>query len=170
MSYQIHDLRFCTEVNLLSVSANNPETIESMGEGIEREVIHNTLEEYRVNPSHWFSQREDGHCTLASNYPLSMARYIPDARKHDLSILGAVVAMCLICGMSAAPLDPVLLHFFIHESDLHSIYPGILGEWHPSLKQTVSDWIALGPHGNANTDAFRTHFLTYQDLQVSFVV
>ena len=99
-----------------------------------------------------------------------MAQYVPDAWKRDLSILGAVVAMCLIHGMSAAPLDPVLLHFFIHKSDLHSIHPGILGEWHPSLKQLVSDWITLGPHGNANTDAFRTHFLMYQDLQVSFII
>ena len=151
------------------MSADDSETIESMGEGVEREVIHNTLEEYRINASHWFSQREDGHCTLATAYPLSMARYIPDARKRDLSILGAAAAICLIRGMSVAPLDPVLLHFFIHECDLHSIHPGILGEWHPSLKQIVSDWIALGPNGNANTDTFRMHFLTYQDLQVSYI-
>ena len=125
-----------------------------MGKGIEHEVIHNILEEYQASVSRWFSQQEDECCSLATIYPLSMAQYIPDARKCDLSILGAAIAICLIRGMSAAPLDPVLLHFFIHECDLHSIHPGILGEWHPSLKQIVSDWIALGPSGNTITDAY----------------
>ena len=150
--------------------ADDPKTIESMGEGVKHEVIHNTLEEYQINTSHWFSQWEDGHCTLATAYPLSMAQYIPDAHKHDLSILGATAAICLICGMPAAPLDPMLLHFFIHKCDLHSIHPVILGEWHLSLKQIVSDWITLGPNSNANTDTFWTHFLMYQDLQVSYIV
>ena len=166
----MHNLRSHTEINLLSILTDDPKTIESMGEGIEGEVIHNTLEGYWVNASHWFSQWEDGHCVLATTYPLFMAQYIPDACKCDLSILGAIVTMCLIHGMSVTLLDPIL-HYFIHECDLCSIHPGILGEWHPALKQVIFDWIGLGVNSNANTDSFQTHFLTYwQDLQVSFTI
>ena len=42
----MHNLRSHTEINLLSVSANDPKTIGSMSKGIECEVIHNTLEGY----------------------------------------------------------------------------------------------------------------------------
>ena len=42
----MHNLRSHTEINLLSILTDDPKTIESMGEGIEGEVIHNTLEGY----------------------------------------------------------------------------------------------------------------------------
>jgi len=86
-----------------------------------------------------------------------------------MAILGAAVAMSLVRGVSTIPLDPVLLHFFVHDCDLHSIHPGVLGEWHPNLKQTISDWIALGPDGDADIPTLRNHFITHHDLQVSFV-
>ena len=81
-----------------------------------------------------------------------------------MSILGAIMALSLVWGMSASPFDPVLLHFFIHNCDLHSIHPGILGEWHPILKQTVTDWINMGPGGD--TTPFQPHFATFRDTQV----
>ena len=40
----MHNLRSHTEINLLSVSADDLKTIESMGEDTKCEVIHNTLE------------------------------------------------------------------------------------------------------------------------------
>lgn len=82
-----------------------------------------------------------------------------------MSILGAITALCLIRGMSTFPLDPVLLQFLIHDCDLHSIHPALLGEWHPELKQTISAWIALGPHGDAAP--FQGFFATYYDRQAS---
>ena len=132
------------------MSPDDNETIHSLGQGIEREVIHTILEQYRQSSGQWFAPHEDGHSNMA--------------------ILGAVVAMSLVRGVSTIPLDPVLLHFFIHDCDLHSIHPGVLGEWHPALKQTISDWIALGPDGDANTPTFRNHFITHHDLQVSFTI
>jgi len=151
------------------VSPDNDETIRSLGGGIEREMIHTLLEEYRTKSSDWFVPREDGHATLATSYSLSVAQYVPASRKRNMAILGAAVALNLLRGVSTPPLDPVLLHFFVHNCDLHSIHPGILGEWHPALKQIVSDWIALGPDGDANTPTNQQHFATYHDLQVSFI-
>ena len=152
------------------MSPDDNETIRSLGQGIEREVIHTILEQYRQSSGQWFAPREDGHSTLATSYPLAMAQCVPPSRLRNMAILGAVVAMSLVRGVSTIPLDPVLLHFFIHDCDLHSIHPGVLGEWHPALKQTISDWIALGPDGDANTPIFRNHFITHHDLQVSFTI
>ena len=149
------------------MSPDDNETIRSLGEGIERELIYTLLEQYRQSSGQWFALHEDGHSTLAISYPLAMAQCVPLSRLRNMAILGAAVAMSLVRGMSTIPLDPVLLHFFVHDCDLHSIHPGVLGEWHPKLKQTISDWIALGPDGDANTPTLQNHFITYHDLQVS---
>ena len=82
-----------------------------------------------------------------------------------MGILGALSVLSLIHGMSVFPLDPVFLHYLVHGCNLHSIHPGFLGEWHPGLKLIISDWIALGPDGNA-TD-FRACFVNYFDIQAS---
>jgi len=77
---------------------------------------------------------------------------------------GRQLPCVLIRGMSTMPLDPIVIHFFIHDCDIHSIHPAILGEWHPRLRQTISDWLRLGPHGNPAP--FQEHFATFHDLQV----
>lgn len=82
-----------------------------------------------------------------------------------MAVLGAATALCLINGMSTPPLDPVFLHFLIHNCELDSINPAFLGEWHPDLKRTIQDWISLGPDGDPSP--FQMHFATYHDLQVS---
>jgi hypothetical protein len=53
---------------------------------------------------------------------------------------------CAGCSMSRrrasrAGRDPVFIHFLIHDCNLHSIHCGLLGEWHPTLRQTLSDII-----------------------------
>ena len=152
------------------MSPNNNETIHSLGQGIECEVIHTILEQYRQSSGQWFAPCEDGHSTLATSYPLAMAQCVSPLHLHNMAILRAVAAMSLVRGVSTIPLDPVLLHFSIHDCDLHSIHPRVLWEWHPTLKQTISDWIALGPDGDANTPTFWNHFITHHDLQVSFTI
>lgn len=138
----------------------------SLGEGIEREVIHLLFEAFRKEDTQWFASHADGHSTLATSHRLSSARFVSASRKQSMSILGAVVALCLVRGMSTYPLDPVVLHFFIHDCNIHSIHPAILGEWHPTLKRMIADWIKLGPDGDPAS--FQVHFATYHDLQVRF--
>ena len=48
--------------------------------------------------------------------------------------------------------------------DFLMIHSGILGEWHPTLKQTVTDWINMGPGGDATL--FQLNFMTFRDTQV----
>jgi len=50
--------------------------------------------------------------------------------------------------MSTVPWDPVFLHFLVHKCDIASIHPGILLEWHPKLKQTILEWLEVGPLAN----------------------
>lgn len=110
---------------------------------------------------------DDGYAHLTTTHSLSNSRFIPSSRLRNMGILGAVLALCLICGMSAFPLDPVFLYYLVHGCNLHSIHPGFLGEWHPALKMTILDWIALGPHGDVMD--FRACFANYFDIQVSLV-
>jgi hypothetical protein len=147
-----------------STEEHDINSTRSFGEGIEREVMCAILEVFRGDDAQWFNMRADGHCALSTSHTLSSARFVSMARKQNMAILGAAVALCLIRGMSTMPLDPIVIHFFIHDCDIHSIHPAILGEWHPRLRQTISDWLRLGPHGNPAP--FQEHFATFHDLQV----
>lgn len=141
------------------------ETTRSLGDGIEREVVHTIFEQYRRTTAQWFVMHDDGHATLATTHSFKNSRFVPQSRLRAMSILGAITVMCLIRGMSASPIDPVLLHYFAHDCDLHSIHPALLAEWHPTLKQNLSDWIELGPQGDVTS--FRGIFASYCDVQVS---
>ena len=55
------------------------------------------------------------------------------------------------------------LHFAIHKCNLHSIHTGILGEWHPDFKQTLTNWIDMGPAGDLMP--FQSHFVTFHDTR-----
>jgi hypothetical protein len=79
--------------------------------------------------------------------------------------MGALAALLLIHGIAPYPLDPVVLHFFIHNCDLHAIHPSFLSEWHPELCCIIQDWINMGSSGDPTP--FQSHFASYHDLQVS---
>jgi hypothetical protein len=113
--------------------------IRSLGDGIEREVIHTIFEDFHREDSQWFTSHADGKSTLGTSHTLATARHVSTSRKHNMAILGAATALCLVRGMSTPPLDPVLLHFFIHGCNLDAIHPGILSEWHPQLRRTIQD-------------------------------
>jgi hypothetical protein len=153
----------CLE-NSTAEDANGFERTRSLGDGIEREVITAIFEEYIRGGPQWITLHDDGHGTLTTTLSMNSSRFIPPARLHAMSIFGAITALCLIRGMSAFPIDPVLLHYFVHNCDLHSIHPALLAEWHPTLKQTLLEWITLGPQGDASV--FRGTFASYCDLQV----
>jgi hypothetical protein len=140
-------------------------TATSVGNGIEREAFHLLLEGYRSEIAKWLTPRADGYYTLTTTHTITTASFIPPSRIHAMAVFGAVVALCLVRGISAYPLDPVVLHFFTHDCNLNSIHPQLLGEWHPSLKATLSDWLSIGPDGDVGM--FREHFATYHDLQVN---
>lgn len=83
-----------------------------------------------------------------------------------MSVLGAIVALCLMRGVSAAPLDPLFVYLCVYGfSDINAIRPDLLAEYHPKRKQIISDWIATGPTGDVAS--FQGYFASYHDLQAS---
>jgi len=122
-----------------STDSSAGQHIRSLGDGIEREVIHTIFEDFRQEDSQWFTSHADGKSTLAMSHTLAMARHVSTSQKRNMAILGAATALCLVRGMSTPPFDPVLLHFFIHGCNLDAIHPGILSEWHPQLRRTIQD-------------------------------
>lgn len=136
-----------------------------MGEGIEREVFQTLMAQYlQEQAAQWLSPRADGFSTLATSHSLEMASFIPKSRLENMSVFGAVIALCLLRGVSVPPIDPVVIHFFIHDCNVHSLHPDIIGEWHPSLKKTITDWLNTGPDNDVTS--FQDFFATYFDLQV----
>lgn len=127
-------------------------------------MIHTILEQFRSSAAEWFLPRADGHSALATMHPFSTVRYVPVSRLQNLSVLGAATALNLIHGMSAVPFDPVFLHYLVYGCDISSIQPNIVGEWHPALLLTISNWLAVGPSGD--TRQFQEHFGSYHDFQV----
>ena len=120
--------------------------------------------QFKVQESQWFTPTVDGYTTLATSLTLAASQHVPAARKLDMAVLGATVALCLLHGFSAAPLDPLLLDFFIHDCNIHVICPTLLADWHPAIKRVITDWIDLGPDGDAGP--FQSHFASYHNLQV----
>ena len=121
---------------------------------------------YMGSHSEWFIEHGDKFLTIAMSHSLTSSWFVPLAHKWGMSILGAILALSLLWGKSAGLLDPVFLHFAIHECNLHSIHTGILGEWHPDFKQTLTNWIDMGPAGDPMP--FQSHFVTFHDTQVSY--
>ncbi|KAF8233802.1 hypothetical protein L208DRAFT_1265141, partial [Tricholoma matsutake] len=62
------------------------------------------------------------------------------------------------------PLSPVLLHYFIHQSNLNAIHPLFLGNWYPDLHQLIQNWLTIGHTGDLTP--FESHFIMYHDMQV----
>jgi hypothetical protein len=148
----------------VSHDADGSEIIRSMGDGIEREAFHLLMEGYRSEGPKWLTPQADGHYSVATTHTMYSARFISPSRIRNVTIFGAVVALCLVRGVSARPLDPVVLYFFIHNLSLNSIHRQLLREWHPALQQLITDWLSIGAYGDLS--AFKDHFATYHNLQV----
>jgi hypothetical protein len=145
---------------------NGVETVISVGSGIEKEVIHALFAQFQKHRDEWFTPRADGFYTLSTTTRSLSSQHVSESRLRNLTILGAATALWLLHRLPTVPLDPVFLHFLIHDCNLDSIHPAILGEWHPSLRQTISNWVDLGPDGDASP--FGDHFTFIHDIHVSF--
>jgi hypothetical protein len=148
----------------VSQDTEGTEVIRSMGDGIEREAFHLLMEGYRSEGAKWLTLQTDGHYSVATTHTMYSAHFVSPSHIRNMAVFGAIVAMCLLRGVSAQPLDPVVLHFFIHGLCLDSIHRQLLKEWHPDIQQLIADWLSIGPYGDIS--AFRDHFATYHNLQV----
>ena len=121
--------------------------------------------QFKVQDAQWFTPTIYGYATLATYLTLAASQHVPTTRKLNMAV-GVTVALCLIRGISAVPLDPLVLHFFTHDCNIHGIHPTLLADWHSTLKQVISDWIDLGP--NWDVGPFQSHFASFHDLQVCY--
>ena len=70
--------------------------VHSIGDGIEREVIHTIFEDFCQEGTQWFTPHADGQATLMTSHTLATARYVSASRKRSMAILRAATALCLI--------------------------------------------------------------------------
>ena len=145
-------------------TASGWDGIQSMGEGIEREVLQTAWQEFQDHRTIWFLQRQDTHSSLMTLGLQRRQESSTTQRSIKLSILGALTSLLLLNGIPPVPLSPVLLHYFIHNLELNSMSPDLLRNWYPDLRKLIQDWIAVGPNGDI--EDFSSHFITYHDIQV----
>jgi hypothetical protein len=142
--------------------AEGQQQIVSVGRGIEREVVHLSFLRYSRHAAQWFLPRAGGYSSIAVTHTMAP---VSNIRLRNLSILGTLTGLMLVYGMAPEPLSPVLIHFFIHDCNLQSIYPELLAEWIPDLHQTLKDWLVMDHESDIS--AFQPHFSIYHDMQAS---
>ncbi|KDQ49089.1 hypothetical protein JAAARDRAFT_143923 [Jaapia argillacea MUCL 33604] len=139
--------------------------VRSSGEGVEREVLSTLYQQFHSETAEWFSPNPDDYVSIATSLPLSCAGYLSRSQKLGLTCLGAVIGLMLLNGFITHPFDPVVIQYLIHGRDINSISKAFLAQWHPDIKQTICDFIDLGPNGNLAP--FQPYFSTYFDIQVA---
>lgn len=106
----------------------------------------------------------DDYTTLVTS-PLPSAESIPDAKRTELGMFGAVVGLALVHGFPPSKLNPLLLIFFLCQCELPSITRLLVRDLFPSLYTTLTGWLAL-PYNDDNLQDFQAHFVNYHNLPV----
>ena len=133
-----------------SSSSSNP--IISVGDGVEREMLCRAFAEYQLVPNRFLTARLDGTYGLTTTPVAPLAA--SSSRQRDFAIFGALVGLLIINGIAPTPLDPVLLHYFIHDCDFNSITPGLLSEWHHQFYSMIQRWRDTGSDGDISPFSF----------------
>lgn len=168
MSFFIYSKSINPEHHIYINSLGENGTLLSAGPGIEREVIFTAFESYRREYSQWFETRENGMASVKIVYPISASRFIPQQRLLSLTKLGALCALLLIIGQCPSPLDPCILQYAVHGTDIHSLHPAFVGEWHPETRAKVLQWLDIGSDGDIAP--FQNHLAAYNALEVSLSI
>ncbi|KAG6811001.1 hypothetical protein H0H93_014635, partial [Arthromyces matolae] len=58
-----------------------------------------------------------------------------------------------------------MLLFIIYDFDLNCLTPSFVGEWFPSIRTVILDWLDMGPEGNPCTPAFDGFLATYLNIR-----
>ena len=153
--------------------ASGREHLQSLGEGIEREVLEMAFCEFEQRQSQWFLPQQDEHncsiVTLTSLQPTSSRSdhiLMRTLRHKKLSTLGVLTSLLLLNGVTPVPFSLLLLNFFIQDCNLNFIHPFLLATWYPELRKIIQDWKAAGPNGEV-APSIAAHFMSFHDIQVS---
>lgn len=164
-----HHLRFLETLFLTRFAVarlDHQGDIQTLGNGVEREVIYNLFLRYQEASSEYFAHRDDGFSSLKTVYPMSMSHFIPRDRLLALTKLGALCALSMIEHQIPGTFSPLIFQLIVHKFNVHSLHPAIVGEWQPAARKLILDWIAAGPDGNIDTPEFQAHFANFHDQEV----
>lgn len=100
------------------------------------------------NISKWMVEQADDMRTLRILMPGTSSRHLSPTRKNELQVLGAVCALMMIEGQTPEPFDPCIFQYIIHGLDFNSLHDGLIGEWHPLLRQLIQRWKEVGHEGD----------------------
>lgn len=137
----------------------------SSGEGIETEAVHAAFKQYTDDPTRWFTLCAGDFSTIATT-AATVAEHVSQDRLNDLGVLGALVALNLIHGYPTLPLNPLLIHYLIHDGDIECLTMEMVSKWFPDLKHLLSCWLGMTHQDPLDAEIFTSHFSTYHDLQV----
>lgn len=139
--------------------------IQTIGGGVEREVIFLAYSKYLQSPSAWFHLLANERATLQTSRSYMHGHLIPHSRIRAVKILGALCALMLINGICPDPFNPLFFLFIVHKFNVHSLDRQTVSEWHPELRQAIDSWLAAGATGDATP--FRDIFCSYLNMDVS---
>ncbi|KAJ7079268.1 hypothetical protein B0H15DRAFT_804527 [Mycena belliarum] len=131
-------------------------TALSTGVGLERELLYGIFLRFSQEPEKYFSPREQGRCTISMTISMAHRFLVPAARLRELKLLGAVIMLMLLHGMTPEPLSPALFQYFLHGCNLNALTPEFLSEWYPALRVLLSSWVEMGPTGELGP--YQAHF------------
>ncbi|KII89576.1 hypothetical protein PLICRDRAFT_174434 [Plicaturopsis crispa FD-325 SS-3] len=102
------------------------------------------------------------NATLQTIFPLTGGWRNPACRLATKKC-GAYCALFQIQKLASSPFGPAMFQWIVHGFDINALHEQFVGEWHPTLRRTIHDWLATGPGGDLNP--FAAHLATYHDLE-----
>ena len=127
---------------LLSISSNHRDgSVQTIGHGLERDVIYTAFNGYIRSFGKWFMPRFDNRASLQMScgfWRAISAGVISEARILDMKKLGAICALMLIHGICPEPLNPLIFQFIIHNGNFNSLHRGLVQEWHLELLALIT--------------------------------
>ncbi|KAJ8091889.1 hypothetical protein PM082_024122 [Marasmius tenuissimus] len=140
-------------------------SLVSSGNGVERETISTLCNTYlSQRASTFFVPHGPQFSTLAA-VNVASARWMSTEQRLDWGIVGTLVALSLIHGMGTEPLNPLLLIFFINDTQISSLQSNLVLRWFPDLHAILKAWTALGHEDDIRQ--FAGHFSSYHDCDIA---
>ncbi len=113
----------------------------------------------------WLAPQADDMHAVRILYGGIMSRHVNEDRKLDLMVFGATVALSLLEGCAPLPIDPCIIQYLIHGSDIHSLHAGFVGQWHSELVDAIRHWQDAGPNGDIR--AVNNILMSYMNTNIS---
>lgn len=105
--------------------------MQTLGPGLERDVISTAFNSYIALSSKWFLPRFDDRASLQVSCGFWQAisgGVVSENRLVAMGKLGAICALMLIYGICPEPLNPLIFQFIIHNGNFNSLHRLLIQE------------------------------------------